>query len=188
MEAMMTSTDPCAVYNFYNCCHDESSAAGDSSKLFVWQSAGGPDPTRLNYTSSVEPLGPSVGIGNAPNTSLKAYLGLFPVHRKAQLQDISFFRYPDPPSGTPYTGGLSLDLIVMDFNGAFIRTISTATLNYKTTPLLAWTPIPLSAIPGDLDILPGQVVAGQLTWAAALPPGSAYYTLYQLSGTGALIP
>lgn len=45
----------------------------------------------------------------------------------------------------------------------------------------------LSTVAGDLDVLPGELIAGQLTFGA--PASSlAFGAVYQLSGTGVLIP
>jgi hypothetical protein len=183
----MTSTNPCAVYNFYNCCHDDaSSSAGGTSKsaLFIWQSGNILDPSGM----TAESLTLSVGMGNSPNAALKSSLGLLPLHKKAQLQEISLLRLPDQASGPAYAGTVKFDLVVMDYAGALIRKISTTTLDYKLIPLKVWTPIALSTATGDLDVMPGEVIAGQLTFGTALPSGTNYSPMYQLSGTGVLMP
>jgi hypothetical protein len=85
--------------------------------------------------STTEPLTPVVGVGTFPNASLKGSLGLFPVHRKAQLKDMALLRFADNVTGPPYPASISLDLVVLDFNGTLIRTISAAATNYKLVPL-----------------------------------------------------
>ena len=89
--------------------------------------------------------------------------------------------------GPPYTATVMFNLVVLDFNGAVIRTISTAPINYQSTPLRTWTPISLSTVSGDLDIPAGQLVAGELTFGSALASGQSVTMLYQLSGTGMLL-
>jgi len=179
----MSSNTPCAVYNFYNCCGSAGAASSSQSGQFIWQSgnlldpAGGPQVTQ-------EPLTPGFTFGNVPDANLKAYLGLLPLHRKAQLQDIALLKFPN--TGT-YTSTISFDLVVLDYNGVVIRQISTAPLNYVNIPLKTWTPIALSSVAGDLDIPAGQLVAGQLTFGAPLPPAAFFFAVYQLSATGILM-
>ena len=127
---------------------------------------------------------PGFVFGNSPNAALKAYQGLLPLHKKAQLKEISLLRFAEQAFGPPYTASINLDLVVLDFNGAVIRQISTVTMNYRLIQLGVWTPIALSAVAGDLDIMPGQLIAGQLTFGAALPTGTTFIAVYQLSGTG----
>jgi hypothetical protein len=110
---------------------------------------------------------------------------LLPLHRKAQLAEIMLLRFADN-QGQQYTAAINFDLVVMDYAGVVKRQISTATINYRTIPLATWTPISLSVVPGDLDIAAGELVAGQLTFGAALSTGSSFWTVYQLSGTGIL--
>lgn len=181
----MSSNNPCAVYNFYNCC-DGNGPGSSGSALFIWQSGSVLDPQANPTTATLEPLRPIFGLGNMPDGALKAYLGLLPLHRKAQLQEISLLRFTEMTSGAAYTASVGFDLVVMDYAGAVKRTISTAPLNYRNVPLTTWTPITLSTTPGDLDIIPGELVAGQLTFGAAIPSTSSFVALYQLSGTGLL--
>ena len=158
-----------------------------TSGLFIWQSGMILD-LNASYGTATEPLGPVFGIGGAPNAALKSSLCLLPLHRKAQLKEIFLLRFPEYHSGTtPYNPAIEFDLVVMDYSGALIRKISTATLDYKAVPLKVWTPISLSAAPGDLDVMPGEVVAGQLTFDTAMPSSSIYSTQFQLSGTGVLL-
>ncbi len=187
----MTSANPCAVYNFYNCCDCDSSPAADggtSPSLFVWQSGNLLDPHSTAPTGSQEPLTPTFYHGNSPNPGLKAYLGLAPLHRKAQLKEISLLRFADEVSGAAFTAPISFDLVILDYSGAVVRKISTVTLDYRIVPVGKWTAITLSTAAGELDVAPGEVVAGQLTFGAALPKGGSYSAVYQLSGTAAFIP
>ncbi len=168
---------------------DDSSAPNPASEsgLFIWQSGMILD-VNASYGTTTEPLGPVFGIGGAPNAARKSSLCLLPLHREAQLKEIFLLRFPEYHSGsTPYNPAIEFDLVVMDYSGASIRKISTATLNYKAVPLKVWTPISLSAAPGALDVMPGEVVAGQLTFDSAMPSSSIYSTQFQLSGTGVLL-
>src|SRR2546421_3153087 len=169
----MTSSNPCAVYNFYNCCAN-GNGSSSSSALFIWQSANLLDPAGSSMTTQ-EALTPGFTFANVPNANLKAYLGLAPLHRKAQLQEISLLRF----ANARYTSTISFDLVVLDYAGLVVRQISTASLNYATLPIKVWTPISISSVPGDLDIPPGQLVAGQLTFGAPLPPMSQFLAVYQ---------
>jgi hypothetical protein len=184
----MTTDNPCAVYNFYNCCNGNGSSAASPAQAapFIWQSGIILDPMGT-LTATVEPLSPIFGIGNSPNAALKANLGMLPLHRKAQLKEISLIRFAEQVSGSPYTASINFDLVVLDLNGVFIRQISTVTIDYRLIPLRTWTPITLSAVSGALDVLPGQLIAGQLTFGAAMPSGSFLSANYQLSGTGILL-
>jgi hypothetical protein len=187
----VTANNPCAVYNFYNCCNGAGSSPADAaaSASFIWQSGNILDPSRATSTGTLEPLTPLFSFGNSPNTALKAYLGLLPLHRKAQLKEITLIRFAETASVPPYTASINFDLVVLDLNGVFIRQISTVTLDYRVIPLRTWTPITLSAASGALDIMPGELVAGQLTFGAALPTSTSMFAaIYQLSGTGVLMP
>jgi hypothetical protein len=193
MEGEMNSTNPCAIYNFYNCCDGNGlpSAGGGASSLFIWQSGNILDPGVTGAGQTQEPLRGTSILGNSPNAALKSYEGLLPLHRKAQLKEIAILRLPEyiSPISATYPALIKFDLVVLDYNGVLIRQISTATLDYKLIPLMKWTPVTLSTTPGDLDVMPGEVIAGQLTFSVALPAGiSVYSAIYQLSGTGVLTP
>jgi hypothetical protein len=183
----VTSNNPCAVYNFYNCCNCNGSSPTNpsASAPFIWQSGNILDPKTATPTATVEPLTPGFTIANSPNAALKAYLGLMPLHRKAQLKEISLIRFAE--IGPSFTASIDIDLVVLKLNGGFLRQISTVTLNYKLIPLGTWTPITLSTAAGDLDVLPGELIAGQLTFGAPAP-SLTFGAIYQLSGTGVLIP
>jgi len=86
-----------------------------------------------------------------------------------------------------YTSTVMLNLVVLDYNGAVIRTISTATMNFQSLAVRTWIPIPLSTVPGDLDIPAGQLVAGEMIFGAAVASNQMVSMLYQLSGTGTLL-
>ena len=189
----MTSTNPCAVYNFYNCCdcNGSPSADGGASSLFIWQSANILDPGISGPGQTQEPLRGVFAVGNAPNAALKSYQGLLPLHRKATLKEIEILRLPEyiSPTSATYPASIKFDLVVLDYNGVILRQISTVTLDYKLIPLMKWTPITLSTASGVLDVMPGEVVAGQLTFGTALPSGiSVYSAIYQMSGTGIVMP
>jgi hypothetical protein len=129
-----------------------------------------------------------LGLSNFPDADLKNYMGLMPLHRSARLIEISLIRFAaDNPVGPPYTASIMFNLVVLDYNGTVIRTISSAPINYQSAPLITWLPISLSTVPGDLDINVGQLVAGELTFGTPLATGQASYQIYQLSGTGMLI-
>jgi hypothetical protein len=179
----MSSNNPCAVYNFYNCCCPSSAS---ESAPFIWQSGSILDP-HAQAPSTQEVLTPVFGIGSTPDADLKSYLGLMPLHRNARLIEISLIRFSPLTFGPPYTSTVTFNLVVLDFNGAVMRTISTAPINYQGIPLLTWTPVSLSTVPGDLDIPAGQLVAGELAFGAALATGQSLTMRYQLSGTGMLL-
>jgi hypothetical protein len=178
----MSSNNPCAVYNFYNCC-DPSSASEPAA--FIWQSGNILDPH--GWPNPQEVLTPVVGLGSGPDADLKNYQGLMPLHRSARLLEISIIRFPGWLSGPTYTATVMFSLVVLDFNGVVIRTISTVPINYQTLLLRTWTPISLSTVAGDLDVPAGQLVAGELTFGAALASGQSVSMQYQLSGTGMLL-
>ena len=180
----MTSNNPCAVYNFYNCCNCNGSSP-NASAPFIWQSGNILDPKTAAPAATLEPLTPGFAIANSPNAALKAYLGLLPLHRKAQLKEISLIRFAE--LGPPFTASINFDLVVLDLNGVVISQISTATVDYKLIPLKTWTPVALSTAAGALDVMPGQLIAGQLTFGAPAP-SLTFGAIYQLSGTGTLIP
>jgi hypothetical protein len=186
MEEIMTSSNPCAVYNFYNCCGHTNGSSSSQSAPFIWHSGSILDPQAASTTATTEPLASVFSLGNSPNAALKAYMGLTPLHRKAQLQEIMLLRFPEATFGPPYTGSVNLDLVVLDYAGAVIRQLSTVALNYKTIPLKTWTPMTLSTVASALDILPGEIVAGQLTFGTAVPSGTQFVAFYHLSGTGIL--
>jgi hypothetical protein len=181
----MSSNNPCAVYNFYNCC--DSSSASEPAP-FIWQSGNVLDPM-VEAPGTQEALNPYLYTTNKPDADLKSYQGLMPLHRNARLIEISLITFPPFHSGPAYTATVVLNLVVLDFNATVIRTISTATMNYLSIPVRTWTPISLSTVPGDLDIPAGQLVAGEMIFGAPLStaPGTNHIERYQLSGTGMLI-
>jgi hypothetical protein len=188
LEENMSSNSPCAVYNFYNCCDQ---AAASKSNSFIWL-GGQPVGPMGNYAGPLNPdaVG-AVGFAAAqmPDSDLKFHLGMTPLHRSAHLNEVSLIRFVGaaPDSGPPYTSTIVFNLVVLDFNGTQIRTISTAPINFLAIPLNTWTPISLSTVPGDLDIPAGQVIAGQLVFGAALAANQQVRRYYQLTGTGTLL-
>jgi hypothetical protein len=179
----MSSNNPCAVYNFYNCCTPAGDGAGGGS--FIWQSGNILDPQVQGGTQEV--LTPVIGLGDFPDADLKSYQGLMPLHRKARLEDLSILRFAPVTSGPAYTAKVTLNVVVLDFAGTVVRTISTAPMDYQAIPLLTWTPIPLTSVAKDLEIAPGQLVAGELVFAATLNPNQSLVLRYQMSGTGTLL-
>ena len=109
-------------------------------------------------------------------------LGLVPLHRKARLIDISFMKFARDTNSASYTGTITLTLVVIDHNFNLIRTISSSTVPFDTAAYRTWVTIPLSTTPTDLEIAPGEIVAGQLTFSS--PPPPADYFPYKLSATG----
>ena len=189
----MSSNSPCAVYNFYNCC-DQASAPQSSS--FIWMGGQPVGPLGIyGGTSGSGGLNPdalgAVGFGAAqvPDSDLKFHLGMTPLHRSAHLNEVSIIRFLSAiaDSGPAYTATIMFNLVVLDFNGVHVRTISTAPINFLAIPLNTWTPISLSTVPGDLDIPAGQVIAGQLVFGAALAANQQVRRYYQLTGTGTLL-
>lgn len=179
----MSSNSPCAVYNFYNCC-DPSTASQPAS--FLWHSGNVLEPHSL--TGGQEFLSSMGPVNNWADTDLKNYMGLTPLHRNARLIEISLIKFPNVViTGSPYTATVIFNLVVLDYNGLVIKTISTAPINYQSTALRTWIPISLSTVPGDLDIPAGQLVAGELTFGAAFASGQSSFLVYQLSGTGMLL-
>ncbi|MFL5387056.1 MAG: hypothetical protein ACJ8GN_31560 [Longimicrobiaceae bacterium] len=136
-----------------------------------------------------EALNPYLYSTNEPDTDLKSYQGLMPLHRNARLLEISLITFPPFHSGPAYTATVTLNWVVLDFSGTVIRTISTSPINYLSVPVRTWTPISLSTVPGDLDIPAGELVAGEMIFGAPLStaPGSNHIERYQLSGTGVLL-
>ena len=189
----MSSTSPCAVYNFYNCC-DQAAAAKSTS--FIWLGGQPVGPLGIyGGTSGVGSLNPdslgAVGFGAAqvPDSDLKFHLGMTPLHRSARLNEVSIIRFLElfMDSGPAYTSTIVFNLVVLDFAGTQIRTISTAPMNFLAIPLNTWTPISLSTTPGDLDIPAGQMIAGQLVFGAPLVANQQVRRYYQLTGTGTLL-
>lgn len=179
----MSSNNPCAVYNFYNCCDPST---GSESGAFIWQSGNILDPH--SWPTPQELLSPVMGLGSGPDADLKSYQGLMPLHRNARLIELSLIKFPPQLSNiSAYTATIVLNLVVLDFNGGIIRTISTATMNFQSLPVRIWTPISLSTVPGDLDIPAGQLVAGEMIFGAAVPANQSVSMFYQLSGTGILL-
>jgi hypothetical protein len=147
-EANVTANSPCAIYNFYNCCGNGNGSSAAQSAPFIWHSGLVLDPTGTGSASTE--LLEAVGfvVTNRPNAALKAYWGLTPLHKKAQLKEIMLLRLPEQTSGPAYTATINFDLVVMDFNGVFVRQISTVALDFRVIPLRTWTPITLSAVAG----------------------------------------
>ncbi len=152
--------------------------------VFPWTTGSILEPMNSDYPnfSAPEVLTQQFSLANWAGTDGIAYNGLTPWHRTARLLELSFLKLPLPVG---YIGGASLDLVVLDYAGTVLRTISTTTLNLLSLTDYSWTPISLSTVAGDLDILAGEVVAGQLTMDIANT--SLVKVTYQLSGTGQFI-
>src|SRR3954454_9188932 len=135
----MSSSSPCAVYNFYNCC-DQMPAPQSSS--FIWLGGQPIGPLGI-YGGTSGGLNPDAlgGVGFAaaqiPDSDLKFHLGMTPLHRAAHLNEISIIRFLElfMDSGPAYTSTITFNLVVLDFNGTQIRTISTAPINFLAIPL-----------------------------------------------------
>lgn len=149
--------------------------------VFPWTSGSILDPGNSDYPNFTNPeiLTQKFSLGNWVGTDGVAYNGLTPWHRTARLMELSVLKLPLP---TGYIGSANLDIVVLDYAGNVLRTISTATINMISVLDYSWMPISLSTITGDLDVLAGEVVAGQLTMDTSNAPSTIL--TYQLSGSG----
>jgi hypothetical protein len=156
------------IYNFYNCCCDDKTAAGSGSKLsgfFIWpvDNALHPEPK-----SPQDPIF-SGGIPILIDADKKGNVGLQPMHRKARLVELSVLRVYlvsriDIPAA--YTGTILLDLVVMDLFGTIRRTISAAPQDYRLLGEKIWTPISLTAAAPALEVDADEVVLARIAFSA----------------------
>ena len=152
-------TNNCApVYNFYNCCDKSGGDGSDNSNQslanrFLIRSAADQimsdyktgDMKFASYTYPIKPIGGALFIYN--NIQL--------MHFKYRLHDLSFIKF----SETGTTGKqMSADVVVMDMNGAILRTISTSQILLVGSPVESWLPFQLTTNPIAREIAVGEVV------------------------------
>jgi len=142
-----------------SCAQSQSSC---KSCVFPWTSGSILEPHNFDYPnfSNPEVLTQTLSLANSVGTDGMAYNGLTPWHRKAELMELSVLKLPLPAG---YIGSANLDIVVLDYSGVVLRTISTTTINLVTLVDYSWTSINLSTVIGDLYISSGEIVAGQLT-------------------------
>ena len=185
---------PCAVYNFYNCCNGSEGNANQSgtgcdggdntsfgNAVFPWTSGSILEPHNSDFPNfdDAETLTPVLSIPNWVGTDGLAYMGLTPYHRITKLLELSALKLPLP---TGYIGSAILDIVVLDYAGAVLRTISNGTIDLVTIPDQTWIPITLTATSADLDITPSEVIAGRLIMDTSNSPNTI--VRYHLSGSG----
>lgn len=150
------------------------------SYLFPWFSA-----TVLNHHSdqAVEPLTPYISSFNRPGPDLTAHQSMSPLNADARLVDISVFK--DKSLFAGYTDTIDFSLVVLDFAGNILRTISTANIDFQAAPDAVWLPVTLSTNGADTTILAGEVVAGQILVGS--PPSQFGHFPYQMTGRGRFV-
>jgi hypothetical protein len=179
------------TYNFYNCC-DCSGATGGAgtpgakTNKFIWA----PDSTStwlpdFVATTNPDPLGMG-GKVSSIDSDKKDFLTLQALHVPVDLLNLSILRFSTPvPSFVDvppsYTASVDLEIVVLDYLGNTLRTISQAPVNYKTLPDRKWTAIPLTGVTADLSIQLGEVVAARVQFGA---PDLYVQLWFTLSGIG----
>jgi len=177
------------TYNFYNCCDPNGGGSASNAHKFIWGTESTPTATQ-DFAGGV-PDALYMGGETIPASfaDKREFLNLAPLPVTADLLNISILRFAMNTPGNPdipasYTASVDLDVVVLDFFGNVIRTISIAPLNYKTLPNKVWTPIPLTAVASDLKIVPGELVAARVKFGAT----SIFVTLMcQLTGVGQIV-
>jgi len=85
---------------------------------------------------------------------------IFPAPATARtVQSASFYLLSR--TGT-YSGTANLSLVIYDYAGTIQHTVG-APINLQTQPVGVWTPFPISTVPDDLVISPGEFLAFRFT-------------------------
>jgi hypothetical protein len=180
------------TYNFYNCCDCNAAPGGtgtggnNKTSKFIWA----PDSTSTYLpdfvvTTTPDPLGMGGKVASV-DADKKDFLNLQALQVAVDLLSLSILRFATPvPSFNDippsYTASVDFEIVVLNYLGITLRTISQAPMNYKTLLDRKWTPIPLTAVTADLSIQVGEVVAARVQFGAADPNIRLYFTL---SGIG----
>lgn len=154
----------CIVEDMTKCC------------LFPWGSG-----SVLNHhssTAALEPVKVSFATYNKPGSDLNSHQSLMPLPYDAMLVDLAFVKDPDVSN---FAGTILFDLVVHDFAGTLIRTISANSIDYQAAPGWTWIDVPLTSNALDLNIASGEIVAGRLTFGSM--PSSGIFA-YQMTGRG----
>lgn len=163
------STNCAPTYNFYNCCcedkiNEEGSGNSGQSMVnrFLIRSAADQimsdyktgDMKFAAYSYPIKPIG----------GSLLIYNNIQVMHFKYRLHDLSFIKFNE----AGVTGKqMSADVVVMDMNGAILRTISTSPILLVGSPVETWLPFQLTTNTVAREILVGEVVMIRFTISGA---------------------
>jgi hypothetical protein len=107
------------------------------------------------YRAVIGRLMSDVGAFRSARTTQAATI--FPAPASARtIQAASFYLLSR--TGT-YSGTATLSLVIYDYAGTPQHTVSATGIDLQTAPTGGWTPVALSATPGDLVISPGEFLA-----------------------------
>ena len=104
---------------------------------------------------------------------------IFPAPASARTVQAASF-YLLNRTGT-YTGTATLSLMIYDYAGTPQHTVSATGVDLQTVPTGVWTPITLSATPGDLVISPGEFLAFCFTLSEAAAGDLDVRPLFEVS-------
>jgi len=170
-------------YHYTNSPCVTNCQGNQQSDVFIWKSytnAETVDPANIyNSTYTTKGLYATNNSGIGRHQGLT---GLAPLHRSAEIVDISFIKLGNTVVVNPPTGSIDLELVVFDHFGNVLRTISSSPVDFSGTAPRTWRNIPVS---GNLVILPGEVVNARLNFTP-VPANSGDNYFYQLSAMAIL--
>lgn len=177
------------TYKFYNCCDFAGGAAGNKPPKVTWGTHSTPTYTADFAGGPPDALTMGGNMVSAIFPDKREFLNLVPLPVAADLLNIYILRFAANTPGNAdipasYTASVDLEVVVLDFVGNVVRTISAAPINYKTLPDKVWTAIPLTGVTSALSIQPGEMVAARVKFGATSPVVSL---AFQLTGIGQLI-
>ena len=162
-------TNGCApVYNFYNCCCENASGSNHSTpapsnnSLFIIRSASDQimsdfitgDIRFASYSYPIKPPGGLLSISN----------NLQVMHCPFILRDLSFIKFAETGSTTKQ---MSVEVVVMNYSGAVLRTLTLSTLPLVCAAIETWLPFQLTTDQSARTILVGEVVMIRFTISSA---------------------
>ncbi len=148
------------VYNFYNCCcpdQNDSSTNGSSqnvSTIFPIKTVNAGLWTDWR-TGDVNFSAPFYYPINPPQNVTEIFNNMEAFHFPYKLKELSFFK-SGVLGSTNET--MELSILVMDMDGAILRTLSTTTNELVSAPEESWVSIPLVSSAADLTISPSEII------------------------------
>lgn len=160
---------PGPVYNFYNCCCDGGSSGGEvptapAASVFPIKTINGN--LQADWvTGDIDRARPHQFRINQPNGQTEIFTNLEAYPFAYRLRQLAIVKQLESGS-TAET--MNMDLVVMDFAGNALRTVSAQPVGLVGLASDVWVPVPLVADPVALEIRPGEVVIQRCTISAVV--------------------
>ena len=158
------------TYNFYNCCCGDETQTSDeitnpssaAGAVFPFKTIGG-DVSAFWNTGIVDRTTPYNYSSNLPQNLTSVFTNMESYPFPFEINDLWFIKGGERNTSSQ---SLDMDLVVSDYSGAILRTISTQSIDVISAPLHVWMPISLSTTPADLVIQPNEIVVQRFTISA----------------------